>query len=305
MPSSKRIAVLGAPGQLGSDLMRAGQDAGLEMIAVGHDTVEIADRESVDAAISRIQADVVVNCAAFHQVDECERDPKLAFAVNALGALSVARATRRHGGRTVYVSTDYVFDGRKPFEAPIGRAGPADAYTEGEPALPVNVYGASKLAGELLVQQADPDALIVRVSGLFGQAGSRGKHGTNFVEQIVASARTGKDLEVVDDQYVTPTYTVDAARAILDLLSRDRTGVVHVANAGGCTWHAFASHCVSALGLAVRVHRISAADRSTIAARPANTALCTARLRSLVGRSMPEWTHAVTAYLREVGHLTA
>lgn len=304
MPSSRRIAVLGAPGQLGSDLVRAARAAGTDVVALGHDQVEIRDPDSVDAALRGAHAGAVIDCAAYHQVDECERDPRTAFEVNALGALSVARAARRQGARTVYVSTDYVFDGRKPFGAPTGPASSADAYTEAEPAGPLNVYGVSKLAGEWLVREADPDALVVRCSGLFGRTGSRGKHGTNFVEQIVARVRAGQDLEVVDDQYVTPTYTVDAAEAILSLIAREACGVVHVADEGACTWHAFAARCVELLGVPTRVRPIHAADRSSVAARPSNTALCVDRMRETVGRATRPWSDALEAYLREVGHLT-
>lgn len=305
MPSSKRIAVIGAPGQLGSDLVAVGLRGGMDMVALGHDDVDVSDRESVETVIAKARAEVVIDCAAFHQVDECERDPRTAFAVNALGALWVARATRTRSGRTVYISTDYVFDGRRPFGGQTGPAGPDDAYVEADPPAPVNVYGASKLAGETLVREADPDALVVRVAGLFGRTGSRGKRGTNFVEQIVARVRGGEDLEVVDDQYVSPTYTVDAAEAILELVEGDLTGVMHVANEGACTWHAFASRCVELLGLAAGIRRIRSTDRASVAARPANTALCTRRLHETIGRPLHSWSDALHTYMREVGHLTA
>lgn len=305
MRSSRRVAILGAAGQLGSDLVRAARAADLEVVALGHGDVEVSDRASVEAAVARACADVVIDCAAFHQVDDCERDPMTAFGVNALGALWVARAARRAGGRTVYVSTDYVFDGRKAFRGPTGPASSEDAYSEADAPSPLNVYGVSKLAGELLVREADPEALIVRVAGLFGRTGSRGKGGTNFVEQIVARARSGEALEVVEDQYVTPTYTVDAAAAVIGLVDRGRTGVVHVANLGACTWHAFASRCVELLGLARPIRRIHAADRSSVAPRPANTALCTDRLGEILGRPLPPWSDALGRYLREGRHLTA
>lgn len=305
MPSSRRIAVLGAPGQLGSDLVRAARSAGADVVALGHADVEIRDPESVEAAVAGARPDVVVDCAAYHQVDDCERDPRAAFEVNALGALHMARAARRHGGRTVYVSTDYVFDGRKPFDGPTGPASPDDAYTETDGTGPLNVYGISKLAGEWLARETDPDTLIIRTAGLFGRTGSRGKRGTNFVEQVAALVRAGSDLEVVDDQYVTPTYTVDAAAAILELIERGTTGVVHVAAEGACTWHAFATRCVELLRATNEVRRIRAADRSAIARRPSNTALCVDRLRATLGRAMRPWPEALEAYLREVGHLTS
>ena len=301
--SSRRIAVVGASGQLGSDLVRCGRERGQDVIPLTHDDIEVTDARSVDAALGAAKADVVIDCVAFHQVDECERDPATAFAVNALAASAIARTTRRLGGRTVFVSTDYVFSGTKPFVGPTGPATPVDAYTEDEPAEPVNAYGVSKLAGELLVRQADPGALVVRTAGLFGRTGSRGKKGTNFVEQIVRQARERRPLQVVDDQYVTPTYTVDAAEAILALVDLGAGGTVHVAAAGGCTWHAFASRCLALIGSQVEVRRIAAAERSSDAARPANTALCVDRLASLIGRPVRPWTEALPAYLEEMGHI--
>lgn len=305
MPSSRRIAVLGASGQLGSDLVRAARAAGSDVVALAHDQVEVRDPNSVDAAVGRTDAGVVIDCAAYHQVDQCERDPRTAFEVNALGALWVARAARRHGARTVYISTDYVFEGRKPFSGATGPASPAEAYTEDEPCRPVNAYGVSKLAGERLVREADPAALVVRVAGLYGRAGSRGKGGTNFVEQIVTRAQAGRDLEVVHDQYVSPTYTIDAAAAIVALINRGTSGVIHVAGEGACTWHAFASRVVRLLDLNVRIAPIRAAQRSDGAARPSNTALCLDRLRAVLGHATRPWPEGLAAYLREVGHLTA
>ncbi|MBM4433524.1 MAG: dTDP-4-dehydrorhamnose reductase [Chloroflexi bacterium] len=301
--SSRRLAVVGASGQLGSDLVRCGRESGYEVVSLTHDDVEVTDARSIEAALEAATAEVVIDCAAFHQVDECERDPATAFAVNSIGAASIARAARRRGARTVFVSTDYVFSGTKPFSGPTGPASPVDAYTEDEPTGPVNAYGVSKLAGEMLVRQADDGALIVRTAGLFGRTGSRGKKGTNFVEQVLRQVRIGAPLRVVDDQYVTPTYTLDAAQAIIALIDLGATGIVHVAAAGACTWHEFASRCVAQVEARLEVERIGAAERSAGAARPANTALCVDRLASLLRRPVRPWTEALAAYLSEMGHV--
>jgi dTDP-4-dehydrorhamnose reductase len=203
-----KVAVIGPRGQLGSALCEAFRRRAVDCVELDHGRVEVTDPQSVLVALRDARPAAVVNTAAFHKVDACEEDPKRAFEVNALGALHVARACREAGARCVYVSTDYVFDGAK-----------AERYREEDLPNPVNVYGASKLAGEHLVVQTCPDALVVRVASLFGGLGSRGK-GTNFVLTVLERARRGEALRVVDDVRMSPTYAEDAAAAIVELVAR-------------------------------------------------------------------------------------
>ncbi|MDP3938147.1 MAG: dTDP-4-dehydrorhamnose reductase [Deltaproteobacteria bacterium] len=293
MSSSKPVAILGATGQLGSDIVRAAAAASVEHAALGHDEVDVTDFPSLERAFSRLQPSVVVNSAAFHQVDRCEEDPAEAYRVNAVGALLVARAARTAGARCVYVSTDYVFDGKR-------EAG--SAYDEDDPVAPLNVYGASKAAGEQLVAQALEDHLVVRVSSLFGVAGARGKGG-NFIETILKKAREGGPLKVVNDQWMTPTSTADAGAAIIRLATGDARGVVHVTNPEQCTWHAFASEAVALAGLTVPVEAVPAATFPSKVRRPRNSALDTGRLSKLLGAPLPRWRDALRAYLAAKGHL--
>lgn len=288
MPSSRPIAIIGASGQLGSDLARTAVDRGLPVVALDHDAVEVTDRGSLERALRGSAALAVVNCAAFHHVDRCEEDPERALRVNALGALRVAQAARGIGARVVHVSTDYVFDGERPR---------GEAYAEDDPPHPLNTYGASKLAGEHLARTADPDCLVVRVAGLFGRTGARGKGGGNFVDAIAAKVRAGEPLTVVDDQYLSPTFTVDAADAILRLIERGATGTVHVANHGSCSWHELAAWIVRCLGRDVPIAAISAEASVAGARRPANTALSTDRLAGILGAPLRPWQEAVRAYL--------
>src|SRR5881409_964071 len=239
MPSSERLLVLGATGQLGQDLIRAAAAAGVEHVGMSHEEVEVTKPESVTAALERVRPSVVINSAAFHQVDRCEDDPQQAYLVNTVGALLVARAAAQAGARSVYVSTDYVFPGDKP-PAPDGRLTPETAWVEDDTPRPLNVYGASKAAGEQAVRLADPRHLITRVASLFGAAGPRNKS-SNFVEAILKKAGEGGPVRVVSDQWMTPTYTADAARAIVRLALSDTTGIMHVTSADGCTWHALAT----------------------------------------------------------------
>lgn len=293
MPSSKPLVILGATGQLGSDLVRAAERAGRSYLALGHDAVEVTDPASLTRAFERAAPGVVINSAAFHQVDRCEEDPAQAFQVNALGALAVARAARAAGARCVFVSTDYVFDGARQ---------PGACYAEDDPVGPLNVYGVSKAAGEQLVLQTPGDHLIVRVSSLFGVAGARGKGG-NFIEAILKKARDGGPLKVVDDQWMTPTYTADAADAIVRLADAPVTGIVHVTNPEPCTWHALASEAVARVGLTVPVEPVPAATFATAVRRPRNSALGTARLRAELGAPLRSWRDALGAYLHAKGHV--
>lgn len=182
------------------------------MVALGHNDIEVADPSSVRAALSLARPHVVVNTAALVRVDECEDRPEEAFRVNAVGALHVALACASAGALCVYVSTDYVFNGGK-----------GEPYSEDDVPSPVNVYGASKLAGEHLVCQASSRWLIARVSSLFGVAGSSGRDG-NFVETVIRRARAGSSLRVVSDVRMSPTYANDAPRALERLLREDATG---------------------------------------------------------------------------------
>ena len=279
-----RVAVVGASGQLGSALVQVLEGAQLQTVSLGHERVEVTRAANVTAVLEQEHPDVVVNTAAFHKVEECEREPGRAFEVNALGALNVARACQALGARCVYVSTDYVFDGTK-----------SEPYTEEDTPKPVNVYGASKLAGEHLVLQTCPDALVVRVASLFGGRGARGK-GTNFVLTMLDRAHRGEPLRVVNDIRMSPTYTLDAAEAILQLIERGVVGVFHVVNEGRCTWYEFARKIVEISGLEVPVEPVSHGAFPARARRPVNSSLATERLAGLGIRLRP-WTDALGDYL--------
>jgi len=280
-----RVVVVGATGQLGSGVVRAFRETGgYAVVGLSHGEVECTDPASVLETLVPLRPRVVVNCAGFVQVDACEEDPKRAFEVNALGALHVARACREAGARCVYVSTDYVFDGAK-----------AEPYREDDLPNPVNVYGASKLAGEHLVVQTCPDALVVRVASLFGGLGSRGK-GTNFVLTVLERARRGEALRVVDDVRMSPTYAEDAAAAIVELVARGASGVFHVVNKGACSWYELAVRVLELAGLRVPVHPVPQEAYPARARRPRNSALSTAKLEAR-GLRLPPWEDAVQRYL--------
>jgi dTDP-4-dehydrorhamnose reductase len=280
----KRVAVIGATGQLGGELVRALEDAGADVLPLSHQDIECAEAESVHGALSEVRPEVVVNCAAFVRVDEAEWKPEETFRVNAVGALHVARTCRDLGAKCVYVSTDYVFDGEK-----------GDPYTEEDCPRPINVYGASKLVGEHLVLQTSSEALVVRLASLYGGRGARGK-GTNFVLTVLGRARRGEPLRVVDDIRMSPTYAHDAAVAISQLVERGATGVFHVVNEGSCTWYEFAKAAVAVAGFNAVVEPVSRREYPTKARRPTDSALSTGKLRGANIRMRP-WKEALTAYV--------
>ncbi len=285
-----RVAILGSTGQLGSDLVRVLSETGeYQIVALPHSEVEVKDAASVRRAVLASQPDVVVNCAAYVRVDEAEDHAEEAFAVNALGAFHVARAATEAGALCVYISTDYVFDGGK--ESP---------YTEEDVPCPLNVYGASKLAGEQLTRIASSRWLVVRVASLFGRAGARGKAG-NFVDRILAKAQAGDILRVVSDVRMSPTYSLDAARAIAGLLQEEATGVVHAANRGCTTWYRFAKTALELAGVGAAVEPVLSKDYPSKARRPLNSALASARDGNFVSALRP-WEVALGAYLSETSH---
>lgn len=282
------VVVLGANGQLGTAVVRAlGAASGYTVRSLTHDEIEVADPDSVRAALEDGRPDVVVNCAAFHRVDDCEDRPQEALRVNALGALHVARTCAGLDAVCVHVSTDYVFGGH-------GR-GP---YTEDDLPSPVNIYGASKLAGEHLVAQACPRWLLVRVASLFGTAPVRAKKG-HFVDAVLAKANAGEPVTVVDDVRMSPTYTHDAARALEALIRQRAHGLVHLTNAGSCSWYEFASRIVACAGLAATVVPTLASEYPMRARRPVDSSLRSVRTSEEVRRHLRPWDEALRAYLAE------
>jgi dTDP-4-dehydrorhamnose reductase len=285
----RRIAIIGSSGQLGTDLFDVlGRDEHFEVIALSHKDADCTDADAVRNVLDMHHPKTVINCAAFVRVDDCEDRSEVAFRVNALGALNVARACAAVDARCVYISTDYVFDGEKK-----------SPYVESDPPNPVNVYGASKLAGEHLVRQAASRWLIVRMSSLFGKTGARGKRG-NFVETVLAKVNAGEPLKIVNDVRMSPNYTRDTAAALVGLIKADADGLFHLTNDGDCTWYDFAKQIVEFMGLRAALEPVSSQEFQTRARRPQNSALNSER--SFV--KLRSWQEALKAYLIEKGHIT-
>ncbi len=274
-----RIVVTGADGQLGVELVPT-LSVRDEVIGTTIADLDVTDHDCADR-IAALAPDWVVHAAAATDVDGCEREPGSAMAVNAEGTRRVAEGCRRAGAGLVYLSTDYVFDGRKG--AP---------YTEADTPAPLNTYGRSKLEGERAVRSGVPRWLIVRTAWLYGTQGK------NFVKSILGKVRDGEPLRVVDDQVGSPTYAADLAGAVALLLSRGLTGVFHVTNGGSCSWYEFAREILRLTGVDVNsVKRITSEELSRPARRPGCSVLENAAWSAAALPPLRPWPEALADML--------
>lgn len=281
-----KIAVIGSSGQLGADIVAAFSDLGDEVISLTHSDIELSSLESVRNCLGGSGAAIAVNTAAMHHVEKCEQDPERAFAVNAVGARNLALATREMGATLVHISTDYVFDGTKG--AP---------YLEEDVALPLNVYGNSKLAGECFVRTLNPKHFVLRTSALYGKHPCRAKGGQNFVELMLRLGRERGAVRVVDDERVSPTSTASVARQVVALRDSNDYGLYHATSEGGCSWYQFAREIFAAAGLAVKVDVADPAEFAGKTPRPHFSVLENRRLK-LAGLNMfRSWEAELTEYL--------
>jgi len=286
-----RVLVLGATGMLGTDLLEewnhtasAGAESRDDFIAAGSADADVRDAAQVERLIQKERPDWVVSCAAYTDVDGCEKNRELAFAVNATGVENVARSAEKIGSRVFLVSTDYVFDGKgtRPYET-------------SDPIAPINVYGASKAAGEEALRKNSSQWCFGRTSWLFGV------HGPSFPEKILRAAETRPELTVVNDQVGSPTYTRDLTCAIRDLVRKEARGIVHINNEGVCSWFDFAREILAQSGRgSIPVHPISTDQSARPARRPNYSVMSPASLHAYGIRLRP-WQEALTAFLKERG----
>ncbi|MCF7838636.1 MAG: dTDP-4-dehydrorhamnose reductase [Candidatus Marinimicrobia bacterium] len=284
-----KIILIGARGMLGTDLLAMSQAAGLDCLGLDLPEVDITSAASLRAAMPRA-CDWVINCAAYTDVDGAESHPQQAMAINCEGPRLLARWCRQQQARLLHVSTDYVFAGDRPHP-----------YGETHLPRPLGQYGASKWAGEQALAAEGAAHLIVRTQSLFG------RHGKNFVRTIAERLRSAptEPLRVVNDQFSAPTYTRHLAEALLRLLPLERTGVVHVAATGSCSWFEFARAIAQSLDAATPIEPVPAATYARPARRPAFSVLDTWRYQLWTGCRLPDWRAGLTAYLQETNGLSA
>jgi dTDP-4-dehydrorhamnose reductase len=277
-----RALITGGGGQLASDLVELlGDDAA----ALSHAELDVADASALARAIDDAQPDVVINCAAFHNLDVCEAEPDQAWAVN----VRAVREMAQRAPRLVHLSTNYVFDGRRE-----------EPYAEHDLPAPRSVYALTKLAGEHAALAYGSRSLVVRAAGLYGVHGSVSKGG-NFVQRMLARGRESGALKMVADQRLQPTFTVDLAAAIVDALERDATGVVHLTAADACSWHEFTVAIMELAGLDVPVEAVSTTVPPGGVDRPLNGVLARPGADVLGLPTLRPWREGLEDYMTRAG----
>jgi dTDP-4-dehydrorhamnose reductase len=282
-----KILLIGANGQLGRDLLKVFQTAGDTVVPVTHAQLDVCSETQIAEAMANVKPDLVLNTAAYHRVDECENQSALAFQVNGTAVMNLARASKAAGAALVHYSTDYVFGGYEK----------GSPYDETDLPAPVNVYGTSKVVGEHLIAAYTDRYFAIRTCGLYGIAGSAGKGG-NFVETMLKKAIASDAIRVVDDQILTPTYTVDLAQATRSLILTGKYGLYHISSEGQCSWYEFTRYIFERAGLEAKLSPVKSAEFASPVRRPANSVLSKAKLHS-VGVSIPSWKDALPRYLEE------
>jgi dTDP-4-dehydrorhamnose reductase len=277
-----RALITGGGGQLASDLVAL---LGEEAHAYTHAELDVCDEQAVERAHREVEPDVVINCAAFHNLDACEREPDRAWEVN----VEAVRGLASGGVRLVHISTNYVFDGMRE-----------EPYGEEDLPAPRSVYAISKLAGEHAALAYGEGSLIVRSAGLYGRHGSESKGG-NFVQRMLARAREGTELRVVADQHLQPTFTADLAAAILEAIRAGAEGVVHLTAAGSCSWYEFTRAIMLQAAVEASVEPTTTVLGPGEIDRPLNGVLARPRADALGLPALRPWEEALSDYIRSAG----
>lgn len=273
-----RILVTGAGGQLGLELEELLPDRGHEVVALARRDLDVSDPRSVERTISEHAPDLIINAAAYTNVDGCETEPELAYRVNALGPRNLAVHCERARCELLHVSTNYVFDGEG-----------SEPYRAFDAPNPISAYGYTKLAGEEYVKHLSSRWYVVRSAGVYGQ-------GHNFVRTMLRVAGERDILKVKDDEFISPTYARDLAGCIADIAGAGEYGLYHLTNAGSCSWYEFACEIFALAGVEVEVVPVPGSDYPLPAARPANGVLA-----SLGSPELRHWREALAEYLQREG----
>lgn len=292
--SKLRIAIIGANGQLGTDLVKTLQtDENFEILPLTHNDIEITDERITRDVFDKIKPNIIINTSAYHRVDDCETYIDKAFLVNATSQKKLSEYAHENNITIVYISTDYVFGLDEKRTKP---------YTESDLVGPLNVYGLSKLTGEHYTQYIAKKHFVVRSCGLFGSTVSTVKRG-NFTETILNLAKEKKHLRIVNDQIVTPTYTIDLATQIHRLIKTENYGLFHATAHGECSWYTFAQEILRLTNIEAILTPVSTKEYPTPAKRPRYSVLENARLKTLGLDTMSDWKIGLKNYLIEKGYI--
>jgi dTDP-4-dehydrorhamnose reductase len=284
--NASHVLITGGGGQLSSELQEL---LGADARSCSHGELDITVPDAVGRAFADIRPSLVLNCAAFHNVDVCEREHERAWQVNVRGVRDLAGHCAQHGAKLVHLSTNYVFDGTR-----------AQPYTEQDLPNPRSIYALTKLAGEYVALAYAPDALVIRTAGLYGLHGSRSKGG-NFVQRMTARAHEHGALKMVADQRLSPTFTADLAGAILDAVARRARGVLHLTSTGACSWLEFTEAIMQIAGMDVPIEPVRTTVVRGAADRPLNGVLAGDGAARLGLRPLRPWREGLEDYMTHAG----
>lgn len=277
------ILVTGVNGQLGFDVVRKGTEIGLEILGIGRADLDLTKEVDVQQFITNLKPTAIIHCAAYTAVDKAEDDQEKCWNVNVNGTQFLASAAKSVGAKFLYISTDYVFEGKGE-----------NPFLETNKPNPVGTYGLTKYEGEKRVRSILDEHFIVRISWVFGV------NGNNFIKTMLKLSETRNELNVVGDQIGSPTYTYDLAELLLDMIQTDKYGIYHASNEGYCSWAEFADEVFEQRNLNMKVNSISTEEYPTKALRPKNSRMSKERLQSNGFQSLPPWQDAVKRYLKEL-----
>lgn len=278
-----KVLVTGAKGQLGYDVINRLKESNIEYLGVDIDTMDLFDKEQVKIIIVEYNPDVIIHCAAYTAVDKAEDETEVCYKTNVLGTRYVSEACKEIDAKMVYISTDYVFDGKgaNPFEV------------TDKPA-PINYYGQTKYEGELEVQKCLEKYFIVRTSWVFG------KNGNNFVKTMLRLAKEKDEVSVVSDQIGSPTYTYDLAKLLVEMIKTNKYGTYHATNGGYCSWYEFTCEIYKQAGIEAKINPIKTEDYATKAKRPMNSRLNKGKLINEGFNSFPKWENAIMRFINSL-----
>lgn len=277
------VLVTGAEGQLGSDLVLLLVLSGYKVFGMGKSELDITNEEEVNKVVSFLKPEIIIHCAAYTQVDKAESDSDTVFLINGIGTRNIAIAAESIHAKLIYISTDYVFDGCS-----------TTAYHEFSPVSPINIYGTSKLAGEMMVRDFHSKFFIVRTSWVFGM------NGNNFVKTMLQLSREREQLKVVNDQIGSPTYTLDLSKCIMQLMETNKYGIYHVSNSGCCSWFDFAKEVFRQTNNSIILEPCTTDEFPRRAKRPKYSILDHMSLRINKFEPMPHWKSALTRFLLQL-----
>jgi len=282
-----KVALIGSNGQLGTDMLKYFTNKGEEMIGLTQDDIDVCYTDKCEPVLLKIKPDLIINTAAFHQVDVCEDEGASAFAVNSVGVKNLCNVCLSLDVPLMHFSTDFVFGADKKRTKP---------YNEDDCPGPVSLYGISKLAGEYVIKYMLKKYYLIRSSGLYGYAGSFGK-GSNFVDMMIKLATGGRKIKVVNDQVLTPTSTKDMTEKLFELIRTGRYGLYHMTNTGECSWYDFAVEIFKLAGITADITPTVSSDYVAKARRPSYSVLDNKNLREAGIKDFRHWKEALKDYI--------